>query len=72
MIRLSHILKGKAVDDNLKGPGHGAVAKNKKRIYRQYMNRKGLLDFHDSLRFAFITAYMYFLGGFNRPLQKIA
>lgn len=33
--------KGKAVEDNVKGAAVGALRKEKKRKYRQYMNRRG-------------------------------
>jgi len=33
--------KGKQVDDNVKGAASGAVRKDTKREYRQYMNRRG-------------------------------
>mmetsp|Transcript_14098 Transcript_14098/g.21086 ORF Transcript_14098/g.21086 Transcript_14098/m.21086 type:complete len:212 (-) Transcript_14098:44-679(-) len=33
--------KEKPVEDNFKGAALGAAAKNKRRIYRQYMNRRG-------------------------------
>ena len=33
--------KGKIVQDNHEGPARGAVRKNKKHRYRQYINRKG-------------------------------
>jgi hypothetical protein len=33
--------KEKPVDDNHQGSALGAVSKHKKRVYRQYMNRRG-------------------------------
>lgn len=33
--------KGQQVDDNVKGASAGTAAKHKKRVYRQYMNRRG-------------------------------
>ena len=33
--------KGKSIDDNKRGAASGAVSKHKKRVYRQYMNRRG-------------------------------
>lgn len=33
--------KGKSVAENSRGPAKGAVSKHKKRVYRQYMNRRG-------------------------------
>ena len=33
--------KGKIVDDNVNTAASGAISKHKKRVYRQYMNRKG-------------------------------
>jgi hypothetical protein len=36
-----HTEQGKQLADNAVGAAAGAVSKNKKRQYRQYMNRKG-------------------------------
>lgn len=33
--------KGKAIAENSRGPAKGAISKHKKRVYRQYMNRRG-------------------------------
>jgi U4/U6.U5 tri-snRNP-associated protein 3 len=33
--------KGKPIEENIVGAAAGGVAKHKKRVYRQYMNRKG-------------------------------
>ncbi len=33
--------KDKQVEDNIAGAAVGAVSKNRRRIYRQYMNRRG-------------------------------
>lgn len=41
--------KNKPVEDNHHGAALGTVSKHKKRVYRQYMNRKGI----------FLTLYYY-------------
>ena len=64
--------KGKSIDDNKRGAASGAVSNHKKRVYRQYMNRRGnYLYSYLPNNFINILFRSSSLGGFNRPLDSL-